>query len=110
MALSRDRDHIVNVELHAFAGVEFADAIINIITERFEFFEVLQDLPTDVVLFGFRKPRDLRHRLLQRVGHDTEYSKPPPKNNLPLVSGARPTQIETPARGGGFSEGACPKC
>src|SRR5260221_6081685 len=62
-------EEIFHIQDAAFVRIERMDALIYFSTERVEFFDMRQQLATDLFLIGLREPGNLRDGLFERFDH-----------------------------------------
>src|SRR5262249_46634789 len=73
MAMARDRDHVIDLESLPAFDFKRAKSSFDIVTQRFQLLNMVEHLPTDVVLIGFRQALNFRYGAFQGFRHSTEY-------------------------------------
>lgn len=74
MLMSRNRNHIINLEWLTFPALKRADANINVVAQQAQFFDMLQHLPPDRLLICLRQLLESLYRCFQYIRHTPEYT------------------------------------
>src|SRR5690348_16796435 len=80
-------EELFYIELHGFAGVQRADALVDILAELTQFLDMREQLPTNLLLVVLREDCDLCQRLFEHLHHAGIIANP---NSAARISTVRP--------------------